>query len=79
MSYNYGATPIGEEDVDGNLGSIAVVEHHISIGISKKWNETCSSTLAYTYGMHNEVASSVSPNKIEAQQNIFFLQFSYRL
>ncbi len=79
LSYNYGATPIGTEDVDSNLGSIAVVEHHISIGISKKWNDTCSSTLAYTYGMHNEVESSVTPNKIEAQQNIFFLQFSFRM
>ncbi len=77
--YNYGATPINGDNVDANLGSIAVVEHHLSIGISKKWNDTCSSTLSYTYGIHNEVESSVTPNKIEAQQNIFFLQFSYRM
>ncbi len=77
--YNYGKTPIGEEDVDSNLGAIAVVEHHISIGISKKWNDTCSSTLSYTRGLHNEVASSLTPNKIEAEQNIAFLQFSFRL
>ncbi len=77
--YNYGKTPIGEEDVNNNLGSIAVVEHHASIGISKKWNDTCSSTLSFTHGFHNEVASSTTPNKIEAEQNIGFLQFSFRL
>ena len=77
--YNYGKTPIAEEDVDSNLGSIAVVEHHISIGISKRWSETLSSTISYTHGLHNELKSSLTPNKIEASQNIFFLQFSYRL
>jgi len=77
--YNYGKTPIGEEDVNYNLGSIAVVEHHVSIGISKKWNDTCSSTLSFTHGFHNEVASNTTPNKIEAEQNIGFLQFSFRL
>jgi long-chain fatty acid transport protein len=79
FGYNYGATPIGKDDVDSNLGSIAVVEHHLSIGVSKKWNDSCGSTLSYTYGMGNEVVSSVTGNKIEAQQNIFMLQFSYRL
>ena len=77
--YNYGETPIGKEDVKYNLGSIAVVEHHVSIGISKRWNETCSSTLSFTHGFHNEVESSLKPNKIEAEQNIGFLQFSFRL
>jgi len=83
--YNYGATPIGEEDVNSNIGAIAVVEHHVSIGISKKWNETCTSTLSYTHGFHNELESSVDPDGpptpiiIEAEQNIAFLQFSFRL
>jgi long-chain fatty acid transport protein len=31
--WSYSATPIGLEDVNSNLGSIAVVEHHISLGI----------------------------------------------
>jgi long-chain fatty acid transport protein len=79
VGYNYGKTPIGEEDVDSNLGSIAVVEHHLSIGVSKHWSENLVSTLAYTHGLHNEIKSSLTPNKIEAEQNIAFLQFSYRL
>ena len=76
--YNYGKTPIGTNDVDSNLGSIAVVEHHVSVGISKRWSNTCSSTLSFTHGFHNEVQSSLTPNKIEAEQNIGFLQFSFR-
>ncbi len=27
-----------EEDVTSNLGSIAVVEHHISLGLNRTWN-----------------------------------------
>ncbi len=77
--YNYGKTPIGEEDVDSNLGSIAVVEHHFSIGVAKNWNKALCSTLSYTHGLHNEVESSASPNKIAAEQNIVFLQFSFRM
>ena len=79
VGYNYGATPIGSEDVDSNLGSIAVMEHHISIGITKKWNAKCASTLSFTHGFHNEVQSSATPNKIEAEQNIAFFQLSFRL
>ncbi len=77
--YNYGKTPIGTNDVDNNLGSIAVIEHHVSIGVSKRWNDKCSSTLSFTHGLHNELKSSATPNKIEAEQNIAFLQFSFRL
>ena len=78
--YNYGATPIGEDDVDSNLGSIAVVEHHLSIGATKVWNENVSTTLSYTRGLHNEIKSS-SPSgiTIEAEQNIIFLQLGFAL
>ncbi|MGD9898404.1 MAG: OmpP1/FadL family transporter [Calditrichaceae bacterium] len=77
--YNYGKSPIGEEDVDSNLGSIAVVEHHFSVGVAKNWNKALCSTLSYTHGLHNEVESSATPNKIAAEQNIVFLQFSFRM
>ena len=72
-------TPIGEEDVDSNLGAIAVVEHHLTVGISKHWNKHLTSTLSYMRGFHNEVESSLTPNKIEAEQNIAFFQFSFRM
>jgi long-chain fatty acid transport protein len=78
--WSYGATPISPEDVNSNLGSIAVVEHHISLGVQKSWNENLSSTFSYTRGLHNEVESNTTPsNKIEAEFNMFYLQLSYRM
>jgi long-chain fatty acid transport protein len=78
--WSYGATPISPEDVNNNLGSIAVVEHHISIGVQKSWNENLFSTFSYTRGLHNEVESNTTPsNKIEAEFNMFYLQLSYRM
>lgn len=78
--WSYGATPISPEDVNSNLGSIAVVEHHISLGVQKSWNANLSSTFSYTRGLHNEVESNTTPsNKIEAEFNMFYLQLSYRM
>jgi len=77
--YNFGETPIGEEDVNNNLGAIAVVEQHFSIGLTKHLSNEMMGTLSYTHGLHNEVKSDTTPNIIEAEQNIVFLQFSYRL
>jgi len=78
--WSYGATPIGAEDVVYNLGSIAVVEHHISIGVNKSWNDNLSSTLSYTRGLHNSVESDTMPSVIiEAEFNMIYLQLSYRM
>jgi long-chain fatty acid transport protein len=78
--WSYGATPISPEDVTSNLGSIAVVEHHISLGVQKAWNENLSSTFSYTRGLHNEVESNTTPGvKIEAEFNMFYLELSYRM
>ena len=77
--YSYGATPISEDDVDNNLGSIAVVEHHLSAGVNKNWNENLSSTFSYVRGLHNSVQSSLTPNMIEAEFNMFYIQLSYRM
>jgi long-chain fatty acid transport protein len=78
--YSYGATPISEEDVIYNLGSIAVVEHHISLGINKKWNKNLSSTLSYTRGLENSVESNTVPSAIiQAEFNMFYFQLSYRM
>ena len=71
--WSYGATPIGAEDVVYNLGLIAVVEHHISIGVNKSWNDNLSSTLSYTRGLHNSVESNTTPSAIiEAEFNMVF-------
>ena len=78
--WSYGATPISEEDVVYNLGSIAVVEHHISLGLQKSWNDNLSSTISYTRGLHNSVESNTVPSVIiEAEFNMLYLQLSYRM
>jgi len=40
---------------------------------------TTAFTPFYTYGMRNEMAANKTPDKIEAQYNILFLQFGYGL
>ncbi len=78
--WSFSATPIDEEDVNNNLGSIAVVEHHISLGLVKAWNNNLYSIISYTRGLHNEVSSNTTPsNKIEAEFNMFYFELSYRM
>lgn len=78
--YNYIKSPIGAEDVNSNLGSIAVMEHHLSVGVTKKWSPALSSTISYMRAFQNEVQSDVSPyNTIRAEQNIVYIQLSYRM
>lgn len=81
--YNYGKSPIGAEDVTSNYGSIAVIEHHLSLGITKHWNPAIATTLSYTHGFNNKVTANnappaLAPVSIEASQNIVYLQLSFR-
>ncbi|MDD2272454.1 MAG: outer membrane protein transport protein [Desulfuromonadaceae bacterium] len=81
--YNYGASPIGPEDVTSNYGSIAVIEHHLSLGITKQWSPAVSTSASYTHGFTNKVTSNnapaaLAPVSIEATQNIAYAQLSFR-
>lgn len=81
--YNYGNSPIGTEDVTSNYGSIAVIEHHLSLGVTKQWSPAIATSLSYTHGFNNKVTSSnapaaLAPVSIEASQNIAYLQLSFR-
>ncbi|NTV48131.1 MAG: long-chain fatty acid ABC transporter [Geobacteraceae bacterium] len=81
--YNYGASPIGKEDVTSNYGSIAVIEHHLSVGITKQWSPAVSTSASYTHGFSNKVTSNnapaaLAPVSIEATQNIAYAQLSFR-
>ena len=83
--YNYGATGIDPEDVQHNLGSLAVVEHHLSLGLSRKWSSIpgMTSSLSYTRGFENSVTGNVPtpggmvPHTLEASQDIAYFQLSY--
>jgi len=77
--FNYGKSPIGQEDVNNNIGSLAVVEKHLSLGISRKFSEKVTGSFAYVRAFNNSVTSSIAPfNTIELEQNLFNMQISYQ-
>ena len=78
MGFNYGKSPIGQEDVNNNIGSLAVTEKHLSVGMTRKLSDKVSASLSYMHAFHNDVTSNVAPyNKIELEQNIANIQISY--
>lgn len=77
VGYNYGASPIGPEDVTNNYGSLAVTEHHLSLGMTRQMSDRASVSLSYVRAFHNEVKNSAG-NKLELEQNVLNLQISYR-
>ncbi len=79
VGYNYGKSPIGTEDVNFNLGSTAIVEHHLSFGISRKFSDKVTGSFAYTHAFNNKLVSSVgAANTIEIEQNQYNMSISYK-
>ncbi len=77
--FNYGKSPIGQEDVNTNIGSLAITEKHFSLGATRKFSDKVSASLSYVHAFHNEITSNVAPyNKIELEQNIINVQLSYK-
>lgn len=77
VGFNYGESPIGPEDVTQNLGSLAVVEEHASVGLTRKLGSKVYGSLSYMHAFHNEITSDTTPTKIELEQNIYNVQLSY--
>lgn len=76
--FNYGQSPIGPEDVNSNIGSLAVVEKHVSLGLTRKFNDKVSGSMSWVHAFNNKVTSDVAPfNTIELKQNIVNFQISY--
>ena len=84
VGYNYGKSPIGTEDVNYNLGSTAIVEHHLSFGITRKFSDKVSASFAYTHAFNNKLVSSVPApvtgaiNTIEIEQNQYNMNIAYK-
>lgn len=77
--FNYGKSPIGQEDVNANIGSLAITEKHLSLGATQKFSDKVSASLSYVHAFQNEITSNVAPyNKIELEQNIINVQLSYK-
>ena len=77
VGFNYGRSPLGPEDVNTNLGSTAIVEKHLSFGITRKLSEKVSGSFAYTHAFNNKLAASTGTNTIEISQNQYNLNISY--
>lgn len=79
VGLNYGKSPIDPEDVNANLGSLAVVESHLTLGLSRKFNDKVTGSVSYVHAFNKSVTSSVAPfNTIELKQNIVNFQISYQ-
>lgn len=79
MGLNYGKSPIGPEDVNANLGSLAVVEKHLALGLTRRLGERVFGSLSWVHAFKNDLRSSVAPpNTIELEQNIVNLQVGYQ-
>jgi long-chain fatty acid transport protein len=81
VGYNYGESPIGPEDVNANLGSTAIVEHHLSFGLTRKFSDKVSGSFAYTHAFENDLTSDVvgqPANTIKISQNQYNLNISYK-
>lgn len=76
--FNYGKSPIGKEDVNNNIGSLAITEKHFTLGVTRKFSDKVSGSLSYAHAFSNEITSDTTPNKIELEQNIVNVQLSYK-
>jgi long-chain fatty acid transport protein len=77
IGYNYGASPIDDEHVVNNYGSLAVTEQHLTLGMTRKLGEKISGSLSYVRAFNNEITDSAG-NSIELEQNVVNLQISYQ-
>ena len=79
VGFNYGKSPIGTEDVNYNLGSMAIVEKHLSFGLTRQFSDKVSGSFAYTHAFENDLKASVGPaNTIEISQNQYNMNISYK-
>lgn len=76
--YNYGASPISEEDINNNAGVTAIVEHHVSAGVTTKVSRHSALTVSLIHGFENEMTASVGPpTTVSFETNLLSLQFTY--
>ncbi|HUX62310.1 OmpP1/FadL family transporter [Sulfuricella sp.] len=77
--YNYGKSPIDEKDINNNAGVTAIVEHHLSAGVTAKVSKNSSLTFSLSHGLKNEMTASVgTPTKVSFETNLASMQFTYR-
>ncbi|MCW8853885.1 MAG: outer membrane protein transport protein [Gammaproteobacteria bacterium] len=76
--FNYGESPIDPEDVDNNIGSLAITETHLSLGATRKLGQRVEGSVSYLHAFNNKLTSSSTPTTIELEQNVINVQISYQ-
>lgn len=77
--YNYGESPIEEDDINNNIGVTAIVEHHISGGISIRMSDYTEMTFSIIHGLSNSMTASVGPpTEVTFETNFATAQFTYK-
>ncbi len=76
--WNYGKSPIKDEDVDWNLFSQTYVEHHIMIGLGYKVTKNLEVNFGYGHGFEKELTSPTTGTKIKASDDWVDFMLSHR-
>lgn len=77
--YNYGNSPLDEADINSNAGVTAIIEHHLSAGVTAHVTRHSSLSLSVIHGFRNEMTASVgAPTTVSFETNLATLQFTYR-
>lgn len=77
--YNYGKSPLDENDLNNNIGVTAIVEHHLSAGFSARITEYTTLSLSLIHGFRNSMTASVGPpTNVAFETNLATLQFTYK-
>lgn len=77
--YNYGKSPLDKEDLNNNIGVTAIVEHHLSAGVSARITEYTTLTFSVIHGFRNSMTASVGPpTKVAFETNLATVQFTYK-
>jgi long-chain fatty acid transport protein len=74
---NYGKSPIDPEDVQMNVGSPAISEWHLAMGLTQKLTKHVSTSFSYTHAFENEITSSDGSTTISLSQNLLHFQLTY--
>jgi long-chain fatty acid transport protein len=78
VGLNHGASPIGSAVVDANLGSVAIVETQLGLGMTRKLTANLSGNIAYSHAFENHLTSPTG-NRISLEQHWLHFQVSYQL
>jgi long-chain fatty acid transport protein len=77
--YNYGNSPLDEADINNNAGVTAIIEHHLSAGVTAQVTRHSSLSFSVIHGFKNEMTASVGPpTHVSFETNLATLQFTYR-